>query len=84
MKSLHLSFSNFTAGNQLELVAEANYGLHPNKYFEILNLKFEGRSLVTRRFELHSNSQRAKEIRDLPISHRNMELLLLFGIISPW
>ena len=26
--------------NQLEIVVEATYGLHPYQYFEILNLKF--------------------------------------------
>ena len=26
--------------NQLEIVAEATYGLHPYEYFKILNLKF--------------------------------------------
>ena len=72
--------------NQLEIVLTATYGLHPNKYFEILNLTFWGRSLLTRRFGLHSNSRGADEIKDLPISidlrNRNTELLLLFSIIS--
>ena len=55
---------------------------------EILHLQIWGRSRVTRRFELHSNSRGADEIKGLPISidfyHRNTELLLLFSIISPW
>ena len=38
-------------------------------------------------FRLYSNSRGANEIKGLPISiefcNRNMELLLLFGIISP-
>ena len=42
--------------NQSEIVSEATYDLHPNYYFEILNLKFVGRSLMIRRFGLHSNS----------------------------
>ena len=40
------------------------------------------------RFRLHSNSSGVEKIKDLPISTdfliRNMELLLLFGIIYPW
>ena len=42
MKSLYLAFCNFTVKNrnQLEIVVEATYGLHPNKHFEILNLTF--------------------------------------------
>ena len=39
------------------MVVEATYNLHLNKYFEILNLKSGGRSLVTRRFGPYSNSQ---------------------------
>ena len=54
--------------NKLEIVVKATYGLHPNKYFEILNLTFWGRSLVTRRFGLHSISRGADEIKGLPIS----------------
>ena len=73
--------------NQLEIVVKATYGLHANKYFEILNLTFGGRSLVTRRFGLHSSSREADKIKDLLISiyfcNKNTELLLLFSIISP-
>ena len=73
--------------NQLEIVVKATYGLHANKYFEILNLTFGGRSLVTRRFGLHSSSRDADKIKDLLISiyfcNKNTELLLLFSIISP-
>ena len=47
--------------NWLEIVVKATYDLHANKYFEIFNLTFWGRSLVTRRF--HSNSQGADEIK---------------------
>ena len=54
--------------NQLEIVVEATFGLHLNKYFEILNPIFGRRSLVTRCFGLHSNFQGVNEIRDLPIS----------------
>ena len=54
--------------NQLEIVVEATYGLHPNQYFKILDLKFEGRSLVTRRFGFLSKTRDMDEIRDLPIS----------------
>ena len=43
--------------------------------------------MVTRRFALHSNTRDAGEIKRLPISmdicNRNMELLLLFSILSP-
>ena len=53
--------------NQSKTVVESIYGLYPNQCFEILNLKFRGRSLVTRRFRFHSNSQGADEIIDLPI-----------------
>ena len=42
--------------SQLKIVAEATFGLHPKKYFEILTLKFGGRSLLTRLLELHSDS----------------------------
>ena len=73
--------------NQLEIVVKVTHGLHSIKYFEILNLTFLGRSLVTRCFGLHSNSRGADEIKGLPISiefcNRNTELLLLFSIISP-
>ena len=67
MKSLYLPISNFTAKknkNQLEIVVKASYGLHPNKCFQILNLTFRRRSLMTRRFEICSNCQGRDEIRD--------------------
>ena len=74
--------------NQLEIVVKATYSLHSNKYFEILNLTFWGKSLVARRLGLHSNSRGVDEIKGLPISidfcDRNTDLLLLFSIISPW
>ena len=74
--------------NQLEIVVKATYDLCSNKYFEVLNLTFWGRSLVTRRFGLHSNSRGAGEIKGLLIwrdfRNRNTKLLLLFSIISPW
>ena len=74
--------------NQLEIVVKATYGLHSNKYFEILNLTFWGSSLVTRRFGLHSDSWGTDEIKGLLISidfcNRNTELLLLLSIISSW
>ena len=54
--------------NQLEIVVKATYDLHSNKYFEILNLTYWGRSLVTRHFGLHSNSPGAEEVKDFPIS----------------
>ena len=73
--------------NQLELAVKATYGLRSNKFFETLNLTFWGRSLMTKRFGLHSNSRGAVEIKDLLISldfrNRNTELLFLFRIISP-
>ena len=47
---------------QLEIAVEAIYGLNPDKYFEILNLKFGGR------FGLHPNSRWAYEIRELLIA----------------
>ena len=53
MKFLYLSFSNFTAENQL--VVEETYGPHPNYYFEMLNLKIGERILVTRCFGFHSD-----------------------------
>ena len=53
--------------NQLKIVAEATFGLHLKKYFEILTLKFGGKSLLTRLLELHSDSWLADEIRDFPI-----------------
>ena len=62
------------------------YGLHSNKYYEILNLKFWEKILVTRRFSLHSNSRGTDEIKGLPNSidfrYRNTEKLHLFSIIS--
>ena len=54
--------------NQLERVLEAIYGLRLDKYFEISNIAFRGKKLVTRHFLLHSNSQSMDKIRDLPIS----------------
>lgn len=53
---------------QLEIAVETIYGLNPDKYFEILNLKFGGRNLLTRRFGLHPNSRCAYEIRELLIA----------------
>ena len=74
--------------NQLEIVLKETYCLHSNKFFKILYLTFWGRSLVTKRFILHSNSRGADEIKGSPISidfyNRKPELLLLFSIISPW
>ena len=65
---------------------KTTFGWHSNKYFEIFHLTFWGRSLVTRRFGLYSNSRGADEIKFFPISiefrNRNTELLLLFSIIS--
>ena len=71
----------------IEIVVIATYGLHSNKYLEILNLTLWGRSLVKRCFGLHSDSWGADEIKGLPIlidfHNRNTEFLLLFSIISP-
>ena len=73
---------------QIEMVVKATYDLHRNKYFEIFSLTFCGRSLVTKRFGVHSNSQGADEIKNLPIlidfRNRNTELPLLLSIMSPW
>ena len=70
-------------GNQLGIIVKATYSLHLNKYFEMLNLTFLGRSLVTSCFGLHSNSRGVDEIKELPISiefcNRNTEFLLLFS-----
>ena len=72
--------------NKLEIVVKATYGLHPNKYFEILNLTFWGRSVVTRRFGLQSISRGADEIKGLPISidfcKRNMGIAAIYYYIS--
>ena len=73
MKSLYLSYTYLYTyskinRNQLKIVVKATYGLHPNKYFEIMNLTFWKRSLVTKRFGLHSNSRGADEIKGLSIS----------------
>ena len=54
--------------NRLEIVLEATYGLQPYKYYEILNLKFWGRSKVIKRSRFHSNSQGVHEIKDFPVS----------------
>ena len=65
-----LTFSQFyfkLNRNQLEIVVKATYGLHPDKYFEILHVTFWGRSFATRRFDLQSNSRGANEIKGLPI-----------------
>ena len=85
-----LTFSQFhfkIKRNQLEIVVKATYGLHLNKYFEMLHLKFWGRNLVTSCFGLHSYSRGAVEIKGLPISigfrNKNTGLLLLFSVISP-
>ena len=53
--------------NQSEIVVEAAYDLYPCKCFEILKLKFWGRSLETKHFGFYSNSWGADEIKDLPI-----------------
>ena len=53
-----LTFSQFYCKinrNQLEIAAEATYGLHPNKCIKILNVTFKGRILVTRNFRFSSN-----------------------------
>ena len=59
MKSM-IIFSQFYRKrnrNKLEIVLEANYGLHVIKYFKILSLKFgKRRSLVTKRLRLYSKS----------------------------
>ena len=71
MKLSYLPFPIFTAKkkrNYLEIALEATYGLHLNRYSEILTLTFGGRNLVTRCFRLYSNSRGSDEIRDLPIS----------------
>ena len=71
MKFLNLPFFQFYCKinrNQSGIVVKGTYGLHPHQYFEILNLKFGGISLVTRRFVFHSNSQDANESKHLPIS----------------
>ena len=53
---------------QLKIVLKATYGLNPYEFFEILNLKCLGRSLLTKRFGFLSNSRGADEIKELPIS----------------
>ena len=53
---------------QLEIVVEVTYGLHPNQYFEILDLKIAGKGLMKRCFKLYLNSRGAHEISDLPLS----------------
>ena len=72
----------------MEIIVEATCGLHSCQYFEILNLRFWGRSLVTKGFGFHSYSrgaERSKACRFQQIfKHRNMNLLLLFSIIYPY
>ena len=46
--------------NQLQIVVRRTRGLHSNNYFEILNLIFGGRNLVTSCFGLHLNSRGAE------------------------
>ena len=53
--------------NQLKIVAETTYGLNPHQYFEIFNLNFWRKSLVTKRFGFHSDSRSTDEIKDLLI-----------------
>ena len=48
--------------NQWGTVVEAIFGLHPNYYFEILNLKYGGRSLLMKRLGFRSNSRGADKI----------------------
>ena len=43
--------------NQLEIVVEGTYALHPKKYCKILDIIFGGRSLVVRDLGLLSNSR---------------------------
>ena len=58
--------------NQLEIIVKATYSLHPNKYFEMLNLLEEAC------FRLHSNSRGADKILK-DFCSRTTELLLLFS-----
>ena len=53
---------------QLQIVVGTTYGLNPYQYFQKQNLKFLGRSLVTKRFSFHSNFRSVYEIKGLPIS----------------
>ena len=72
----------------IRIVVKATYNLHSNKYFEIWNVTFWGRSLVTKLSRFHLISRAADEIKALPIStdfrNGNKELLLLFSIRSVW
>ena len=63
--STHIFFQFYCKinGNQLKIT----YGLN-SVYFKILNLKFWGRSQLTKRFEFHSDSRGSDEIKDLAIS----------------
>lgn len=54
--------------NELDIVAEASDVLHSKQYFKILNLKIEGKGLMTTRFWFYSNSRGTDEIRALSIS----------------
>ena len=61
MKSLDLLHCKLNR-SQLEIIANAAFGLHPKKYFGILNLLYGGKSLVTRHVGLHSNSRGTDEV----------------------
>ena len=64
--------------NQSEIVLKGTYGLHPDKYVEILNLKFWEKSLVTRHFKPHSNFRGLDEIKGLPKSCYSCLVLYLY------
>ena len=66
---------------QLGIAVEATYGLHSNQCFETLNLTIGGRSLVTRRFWLHSNLRGVDKINNLPISIDFR--IQKYGVVTP-
>ena len=72
----------FTYFFKLEIVVEVIYGLHPNKYLQILNLKFGRTSLVTRHFGLDSDPRSTDEIKDLHISIATSNLSSIIKLLT--
>ena len=54
--------------NRLEIILETTYGIHLDKYYKRMNLKFRLRSLMKGRFGLHSNSRDVESIKEMSIT----------------
>ena len=70
--------------NQLEIIMKTTYGLHPNKYFDILNPTFGKEAWwrgVSDFIQIPEAWMRSKACQfNIDFRNRNLELLLLFSI----